>query len=130
MLRGGPDVAVWFAVAIQALRVNDGQLPPSLPDAGSPINANGEPFDNTLLILGSESARVNQRGSRADMHVATSQQERRAAVEERIHASDLVPRGEFPGPRAATRRREVKRVDVVAQAEVERELVIRLPRVL
>jgi apolipoprotein N-acyltransferase len=50
-----------FAGAIQALRVNDGRLPPSLPGSGSPTNTNGEPFNNTLLILGSDSATVYQR---------------------------------------------------------------------
>lgn len=50
-----------FAGAIQALRVNDGRLPPSLPVPGSSPNTNGEPFNNTLLILGSESTTVYQR---------------------------------------------------------------------
>ena len=50
-----------FVGAIQALRVNDGRLPPALRGSGSAINTNGEPFNNTLLILGSESATVYQR---------------------------------------------------------------------
>ena len=49
-----------FAGAIQALRMNDGAPPPSIP-SGSPVNTTGEPFNNTLLILGSESATVYQR---------------------------------------------------------------------
>jgi apolipoprotein N-acyltransferase len=50
-----------FAGAIQALQKNDGSLPPSIPISGSPVNTNGEPFNNTLLILGSKSATVYQR---------------------------------------------------------------------
>jgi apolipoprotein N-acyltransferase len=50
-----------FAGAIQALRTTDGQLTPSIPGAGPSVNANGEPFNNTLLILGSESTTVYQR---------------------------------------------------------------------
>ena len=49
-----------FAGAIQALRIKDGGLLPSIP-SGSPVNTTGEPFNNTLLILGSESATVYQR---------------------------------------------------------------------
>jgi apolipoprotein N-acyltransferase len=49
-----------FAGAIQALRIKDGGLPPSI-SSGSPVNTIGEPFNNTLLILGSESATVYQR---------------------------------------------------------------------
>lgn len=50
-----------FAGAIQALRGNDGRLPASLPGSESPANSSGVPFNNTLLILGSESATVYQR---------------------------------------------------------------------
>jgi predicted amidohydrolase len=50
-----------FAAAIQALRMNDGGVPPAIPVSGLPINTNGEPFNNTLLILGFESATVYQR---------------------------------------------------------------------
>jgi apolipoprotein N-acyltransferase len=50
-----------FARAIQALQVNDGRLPPSLPGSESPAATTAIPFDNTLLILGSESATVYQR---------------------------------------------------------------------
>ena len=50
-----------FAGAIQVLRGNDGRLPPSLPGSESPANTPGIPFNNTLLILGSESATVYQR---------------------------------------------------------------------
>jgi len=50
-----------FAGAIQVLRGNDGRLPPSLPGSESPANTPGVPFNNTLLILGSESATVYQR---------------------------------------------------------------------
>jgi len=50
-----------FAGAIQALRGNDGRLPPSLAGSKSPSNTPNIPFNNTLLILGSESATVYQR---------------------------------------------------------------------
>ena len=50
-----------FAGAIQVLRGNDGRLPPSLPGSESPANTHGVPFNNTLLILGAESATVYQR---------------------------------------------------------------------
>jgi predicted amidohydrolase len=50
-----------FAGAIQTLRTTDVQLPPSIPGSRPSVNANGEPFNNTLLILGSESTTVYQR---------------------------------------------------------------------
>ncbi len=50
-----------FVGAIQALRRNGGRIPPSLPRSESPANTTGIPFNNTLLILGSESATVYQR---------------------------------------------------------------------
>jgi apolipoprotein N-acyltransferase len=50
-----------FAGAIQVLRGNDGRIRPSPSGSETPANTPGIPFNNTLLILGSESATVYQR---------------------------------------------------------------------
>ncbi len=51
-----------FAAAIQALRRERwSDMPPSLPGSESTANTPGIPFDNTLLILGAESATFYQR---------------------------------------------------------------------